>query len=59
MQIPELGTILFLAISGLIVLSSLVVVTSPNLVHSAVSLLFTLFSVTVTKLKWRLLWLVF
>ena len=45
MQIPELGTILFLAISGLIVLSSLVVVTSPNLVHSAVSLLFTLFSV--------------
>ena len=45
MQMPELGTILFLAISGLIVLSSLVVVTSPNLVHSAVSLLFTLFSV--------------
>ena len=45
MPILDLGTILFIGISLLIVSSALMVVISPNLVHSAVSLLFTLFSV--------------
>ena len=43
--IPELSVILFFGICGLIVASAFLVVTSPNLVHSAVSLLFTFFGV--------------
>jgi len=43
--IPDLGQILFFSIVLLIVLSSFWVVVSPNLVHSAVSLLFTFFGV--------------
>lgn len=43
--IPDLGQILFFSIILLIVLSSFWVVVSPNLVHSAVSLLFTFFGV--------------
>ena len=43
--IPELSVILFFGICGLIIASALLVVTSPNLVHSAVSLLFTFFGV--------------
>ena len=42
-MIPNLGEILFYLIILLVVLSSYWVVMSPNLVHSAVSLLFTLF----------------
>ena len=42
---PELSVILFFGICGLIIASALLVVTSPNLVHSAVSLLFTFFGV--------------
>lgn len=45
MPIPDLGELLFLGIFVLILGSSFMVVTSPNLVHSAVSLLFTLFGV--------------
>ena len=45
MLIPDLGLLLFVGIFGLIVGSALLVVTSPNLVHSAVALLFTLFSI--------------
>tara|TARA_Y100001970_G_scaffold294013_1_gene445843 strand:- start:7085 stop:7603 length:519 start_codon:yes stop_codon:yes gene_type:complete len=45
LPIPDLGTVLFFAIALLTVGSALMVVTSPNLVHSAVSLLFTLFSI--------------
>ena len=45
MPIPDLGILLFLGIFMLISASALMVVTSPNLVHSAVSLLFTLFGV--------------
>ena len=45
MPMPDLGMLLFIGISAMIVGSALLVVTSPNLVHSAVSLLFTLFSV--------------
>ena len=45
MPMPDLGMLLFIGISVMIVGSALLVVTSPNLVHSAVSLLFTLFSV--------------
>ena len=44
-MIPDLGSILFYSIIMLIVLSSYWVVMSPNLVHSAVALLFTLFGV--------------
>ena len=44
-MIPEFGDILFLSICMLIILSAFWVVISPNLVHSAVSLLFTLFGV--------------
>ena len=44
-MIPDLGEILFYLIILLVVLSSYWVVMSPNLVHSAVSLLFTLFGV--------------
>ena len=44
-MIPDLGQILFYSILFLIVLSSYWVVMSPNLLHSAVSLLFTLFGV--------------
>ena len=44
-MIPDLGEILFYSIVLLVVLSSCWVVMSPNLVHSAVSLLFTLFGV--------------
>ena len=45
MPIPDLGILLFLALCGLIVGSAFMVVTSPNLVHSAVSLLFTFFGI--------------
>ena len=45
MPIPDLGILLFLGIFMLISASAFMVVTSPNLVHSAVSLLFTLFGV--------------
>ena len=44
-MIPEYGDILFLSICMLVVLTGFWVVVSPNLVHSAVSLLFTLFGV--------------
>lgn len=44
-MIPEYSDILFLSICMLVVVSALWVVISPNLVHSAVSLLFTLFGV--------------
>ena len=44
-MIPNLGEILFFSIAMLVILSSYWVVMSPNLVHSAVSLLFTLFGV--------------
>tara|TARA_B100000902_G_scaffold387023_1_gene430490 strand:- start:710 stop:1222 length:513 start_codon:yes stop_codon:yes gene_type:complete len=43
--IPDLGQILFFSIIFLIILSAFWVVVSPNLVHSAVSLLFTFFGV--------------
>ena len=45
MPIPDLGILLFIALCGLIIGSAFMVVTSPNLVHSAVSLLFTFFGV--------------
>jgi NADH-quinone oxidoreductase subunit J len=45
LPIPDLGTLLFLGIFMIICASAIMVVTSPNLVHSAVSLLFTLFGV--------------
>jgi len=45
LPIPDLGTFLFFGIALLTIASALMVVTSPNLVHSAVSLLFTLFSI--------------
>ena len=44
-MIPDLGQILFFSIVFLVILSAYWVVMSPNLVHSAVSLLFTLFGV--------------
>ena len=44
-MIPDLGEILFFIIVSLTVVSAYWVVMSPNLVHSAVSLLFTLFGV--------------
>tara|TARA_B110001454_G_scaffold194448_1_gene196012 strand:+ start:332 stop:844 length:513 start_codon:yes stop_codon:yes gene_type:complete len=44
-QIPDLGQVLFYSIVFLVVLSAFWVVMSPNLVHSAVSLLFTFFGV--------------
>ena len=44
-MIPDLGEILFFIIVSLTILSAYWVVMSPNLVHSAVSLLFTLFGV--------------
>ena len=44
-MIPDLGEVLFFLIAALVVLSGYWVVMSPNLVHSAVSLLFTLFGV--------------
>tara|TARA_B110000438_G_C15745608_1_gene620583 strand:+ start:255 stop:755 length:501 start_codon:yes stop_codon:yes gene_type:complete len=44
-MIPDMADILFLSISTLVIASALWVVLSPNLVHSAVSLLFTLFGV--------------
>ena len=44
-MMPEYSDILFLSICMLVVISALWVVLSPNLVHSAVSLLFTLFGV--------------
>ena len=44
-MIPEYSDILFLSICMLVVVSAIWVVISPNLVHSAVSLLFTLFGV--------------
>ena len=43
--IPDLGLLLFVGLCGLIIGSAFMVVTSPNLVHSAVSLLFTLFGI--------------
>jgi len=45
MPIPDLGIVLFFGIFMIICASALMVVTSPNLVHSAVSLLFTLFGI--------------
>ena len=45
MPIPDLGILLFIALCGLIIGSAFMVATSPNLVHSAVSLLFTLFGI--------------
>ena len=45
MPFPDLGIVLFFGIFMIICASALMVVTSPNLVHSAVSLLFTLFGV--------------
>ena len=45
MLFPELGMLFFIGLSIMIIGSALLVVISPNLVHSAVSLLFTLFSV--------------
>ena len=45
MPLPDLGVLLFLGLFLLIAASAIVVVTSPNLVYSAVSLLFTLFGV--------------
>ena len=44
-MIPDLSNILFLSIIMLVLASAIWVVVSPNLVHSAVSLLFTLFGV--------------
>tara|TARA_B100000029_G_scaffold475265_1_gene518375 strand:- start:351 stop:854 length:504 start_codon:yes stop_codon:yes gene_type:complete len=44
-MIPEFGDLLFMSICLLVILSAFWVVMSPNLIHSAVSLLFTLFSV--------------
>jgi len=44
-MIPDLGQILFFSIVLLVILSAYWVVMSPNLIHSAVSLLFTLFGV--------------
>ena len=44
-MIPDLGEVLFFLIGALVVISGYWVVMSPNLVHSAVSLLFTLFGV--------------
>ena len=43
--IPDLGIVLFMGIFMTICASAVMVVSSPNLVHSAVSLLFTLFGV--------------
>ena len=45
MPVPDLGIVLFLGIFMIVCASALMVVTSPNLVHSAVSLLFTLFGI--------------
>ena len=45
MPIPDLGILLFIGLCGLIIGSAFMVVTSPNLVHSAVSLLFTFFGI--------------
>ena len=45
MPIPDLGILLFLGIFMLVCSSAFMVITSPNLVHSAVSLLFTLFGI--------------
>tara|TARA_B100001123_G_C15125551_1_gene953179 strand:+ start:330 stop:833 length:504 start_codon:yes stop_codon:yes gene_type:complete len=44
-MIPDPGQILFFSVVILVILSAYWVVMSPNLVHSAVSLLFTLFGV--------------
>ena len=44
-MIPEYSDLLFISICMLVIISALWVVISPNLVHSAVSLLFTLFGV--------------
>ena len=44
-MIPEYSDILFLTICMLVIASAVWVVISPNLIHSAVSLLFTLFGV--------------
>ena len=44
-MIPGFGDLLFMSICLLVILSAFWVVMSPNLIHSAVSLLFTLFSV--------------
>ena len=43
--IPDFGQILFFSIIFLVIISAFWVVVSPNLVHSAVSLLFTFFGV--------------
>ena len=43
--IPDFGQILFFLIIFLVIVSAFWVVVSPNLVHSAVSLLFTFFGV--------------
>ena len=44
-MIPGLSDLLFISICFLVILSAFWVVMSPNLVHSAVSLLFTLFGI--------------
>ena len=44
-MIPEYSDLLFSSISMLVIISAFWVIMSPNLVHSAVSLLFTLFGV--------------
>ena len=44
-MIPDLGELLFFSIASLVIISGCWVVMSPNLVHSAVSLLFTLFGI--------------
>ena len=46
MPVPDLGLLLFLGLFMLIIASAFMVATSPNLVHSAVSLLFTLFGIS-------------
>ena len=45
MPIPDLGQLLFITLFLMIIGSAFMVVTSSNLVHSAVSLLFTLFGI--------------
>jgi hypothetical protein len=52
-MILDLGEISFYSIVLLTVLSSYWVVMSPNLIHSAVSLLFTLFGVAAIKSAYR------
>jgi len=41
----RMGELIFLGIASLVLLSAVIVVISPNLIHSAIALLFTLFGV--------------